>query len=100
MATKKAPKVSAPASAPAAPAPAVKRKRIRPGTSALTAKPRPRSDYKPDARVKGYRKDGTMVKGFVTKVTHTKTGPFIHVNVATKSYPVILQFRPVHVRGY
>lgn len=63
------------------------------------AAPKPRSDYKPGARVKVMRKQGEY-KGFVTGVKTTPTGPFIQVNIGTKQVPIPIEARPAKVRGF
>lgn len=63
------------------------------------AAPKPRSDYKPGARVKVTRKN-SEAKGFVTGIKTTPTGPFIQVNVGTKAVPIMIEARPAKVRGY
>lgn len=69
-----------------------------------TAAPKPRSDYKPGARVKVIRtsrKTGEKeFKGFVNSVKATPTGPFIEVNIGTKQVPILIEARPAKVRGF
>lgn len=64
-----------------------------------TVAAKPRSDYKPGARVKIQRKNGEF-KGFVTGVKQTPTGPFIQVNIGTKQVPIVHEARPKNVKGF
>lgn len=69
-----------------------------------TATAKPRSDYKPGARVKVTRRSRSEgekeFKGFVTSVKSTPTGPFIEVNIGTKQVPILIEARPAKVRGF
>ena len=73
-------------------------------SAAKKAAPKPRSDYKPGARVKVTRRSRsggeTEFKGFVTSVKTTNTGPFIGVNIGTKQVPILIEARPAKVRGF
>jgi len=69
-------------------------------TKKAAAPVKPRSDYKPGARVKVKRKTGEIAKGFVTGVNQTPTGKFIAVNIGDKKNPNIVQARPAAVTGF
>lgn len=59
-----------------------------------------RVDYKPGARVKVTRRDGSESKGFVDSIKSTPTGHFIAVNIGSKAAPEIIEARPAKVRGF
>ena len=73
---------------------------VKPRPAKKAAPVKPRSDYKPGARVKVKRKTGEIAKGFVTGVNQTPTGKFIAVNIGDKKTPLIVQARPAAVTGF
>jgi hypothetical protein len=89
--------------ASAAPAKKAAAKTVKPATKKMAA-PKPRSDYKPGARVKVTRRSRSEgekeFKGFVTSVKATPTGPFIGINIGTKQVPILIEARPAKVRGF
>lgn len=64
------------------------------------AAPIVRQTYPADARVKVKRRNGEMAAGRVVECFTTKTGAFIKVNIGTKQVPIVVDFRPVAVKGY
>jgi hypothetical protein len=76
-------------------------KKAAPATKAPV---KPRSDYKPGARVKVLRRSRAAgeqeFKGFVIDTKTTPTGPFVAVNIGSKNLPHIIEARPAKVRGF
>lgn len=80
---------------------ATAKKKTTPARKAATAvAQKPRTDYKAGTRVKVTRRDGSESKGFVDRVETKSTGSFVHVNIGSKTEPVMIAARPVNVRGY